>query len=188
MDRRVSLQCASILKSLTSHRYSWVFIKPVDPVALNIPDYFTVISRPMDLGTIKSKLERNVYFDIDEFAADVRLTFSNAMTYNPPGNDVHLMAKTLSGLFESKWKDIEKKSKCEGEHGKSMAETVRNTEKKICNATHLLQKDTFPKKSQAPELKGIQKISSLAGRHPKVSFVMFYLPLATYLCLHLLFV
>ena len=33
---------------------------------------------PMDLGTIKSKLEKNVYSGVEEFAADIRLTFSNA--------------------------------------------------------------------------------------------------------------
>ena len=27
--------------------------KPVDPVALNIPDYFDVIKNPMDFSTIK---------------------------------------------------------------------------------------------------------------------------------------
>jgi hypothetical protein len=29
-----------------------IFDKPVDPVALNIPDYPTIIKNPMDLGTI----------------------------------------------------------------------------------------------------------------------------------------
>jgi hypothetical protein len=31
------------------------------------------------------------------------------MTYNPPGNDVHIMAETLSKYFEQRWKAIEKK-------------------------------------------------------------------------------
>ena len=31
----------------------WPFAIPVDPVALNIPDYFDVIKQPMDLGTIR---------------------------------------------------------------------------------------------------------------------------------------
>ncbi|MBA0755129.1 hypothetical protein Gogos_020405, partial [Gossypium gossypioides] len=44
-----------------------------------------------------------------DFAADVRLTLSNAMTYNPPGNDVHIMAETLSKYCEARWKAIEKK-------------------------------------------------------------------------------
>lgn len=169
MDRKAFVLCATILRSLTSHTYSWVFNKPVDPVALNIPDYFTVISQPMDLGTIKSKLEKNTYFGIDEFAADVRLTFSNAMTYNPPSNDVHLMAKELKKIFERKWKDLEKKLKSEDEHGKSMTETVRKTEKVVSHGTHLLQKDNLPKKLQVPALKGIQKISSLPAIHTEVN-------------------
>ncbi len=38
---------------LMSHEYGWVFSSPVDPIQLNIPDYFDVIKNPMDLGTIK---------------------------------------------------------------------------------------------------------------------------------------
>ncbi|CAL0329890.1 unnamed protein product [Lupinus luteus] len=168
MDRKASVQCTTILKSLMSQKHSWVFNKPVDPVALNIPDYFTVISQPMDLGTIKSKLDKNIYFSIEEFAVDVRLTFSNAMTYNPPSNDVHLMAKDLNKLFERKWKDLEKKWKCEDEHEKSMTGTVRETVNFFCNEMHPLQKDTLPKKLRVSKPKRNQKISSLAGRDAKV--------------------
>lgn len=38
------------------HHWGWPFLKPVDPVALNLPDYFTVIKKPMDLGTVKNNL------------------------------------------------------------------------------------------------------------------------------------
>ncbi|XP_061373150.1 transcription factor GTE12-like [Gastrolobium bilobum] len=168
IDRKTSLLCTAILKSLTSHRHGWAFNKPVDPVALNIPDYFTVISHPMDLGTIKSKLEKNIYFSIEEFAADVRLTFSNAMTYNPPMNAVHLMATELKKIFERKWKDLEKKCKCENENEKNLTGAVRGHVRKFCNRMRPLQKDTLPKKMQVPEMKEIQKISSLDGRHAKV--------------------
>ena len=30
---------------------------PVDPVAQGIPDYFSVIKHPMDLGTVRAKLQ-----------------------------------------------------------------------------------------------------------------------------------
>ncbi|KAJ0960258.1 hypothetical protein J5N97_001933 [Dioscorea zingiberensis] len=73
MDRKVKGQCSTILNTLISHKDSWAFRKPVDPVELQIPDYFDVISSPMDLGTIKSKLDRNLYFGAGEFAADVEL-------------------------------------------------------------------------------------------------------------------
>ncbi|XP_019168196.1 PREDICTED: transcription factor GTE8-like isoform X2 [Ipomoea nil] len=102
-------QCGNLLKNLMTHQHGWVFNEPVDPVKLNIPDYFTVIKHPMDLGTIKKKLASGQYSNPLDFLADVRLTFSNAMTYNPPGNHVHIMADTLRKFFEMRWKLIEKK-------------------------------------------------------------------------------
>jgi hypothetical protein len=29
---------------------SWIFNSPVDPVELNLPDYYSIIRKPMDLG------------------------------------------------------------------------------------------------------------------------------------------
>ncbi|XVF16246.1 hypothetical protein REPUB_Repub10bG0015000 [Reevesia pubescens] len=102
-------QCEGLLKRLMGHQYGWVFNQPVDVVKLNIPDYFTVIKHPMDLGTIKKKTVSGAYASPLEFHDDVKLTFRNAMTYNPPGNDVHVMADTLNKFFEVRWKNIEKK-------------------------------------------------------------------------------
>ncbi|KAJ8752033.1 hypothetical protein K2173_001059 [Erythroxylum novogranatense] len=102
-------QCESLLKRLMTHQYGYIFNEPVDPVKLNIPDYFTVIKHPMDFGTMKSKFASGHYSNPIGFAADVRLTFSNALKYNPPGNHVHVMAETLSKYFEVRWKAIEKK-------------------------------------------------------------------------------
>ncbi|KAJ0966192.1 hypothetical protein J5N97_027330 [Dioscorea zingiberensis] len=109
MDISTVRQCAMILKKLMTHQTGWVFNQPVDPVKLNIPDYFSIISKPMDLGTIKHKLERKLYSSTLQFAADVRLTFSNAMRYNPPGNEVHIMAKELNNIFNQRWKSLEDK-------------------------------------------------------------------------------
>ncbi|KAL8111608.1 hypothetical protein AgCh_019360 [Apium graveolens] len=102
-------KCETLLQGVMKHQHGWVFNTAVDVVTLNIPDYYTVIKHPMDLGTVKSKLVSGQYTSPLEFAADVRLTFSNAKTYNPPGNDVHVMADVLSKFFEVRWKPIEKK-------------------------------------------------------------------------------
>ncbi|KAL2639242.1 hypothetical protein AAZV13_06G158100 [Glycine max] len=101
--------CENVLNRLMSHQFAWVFNDPVDVVKLNIPDYFTVIKHPMDLGTVKKRITSGEYSNPMDFAADVRLTFDNAMFYNPAGNDVHIMAETLSKFFETRWKAIEKK-------------------------------------------------------------------------------
>ncbi|EEF50952.1 bromodomain-containing protein, putative [Ricinus communis] len=105
----VMKQCETLLSRLMSHQYGWVFKEPVDVVKLNIPDYYTIIKHPMDLGTIKSNICSGLYSSPLEFLADVRLTFRNAMEYNPKGSDVHIMADTLSKFFEVRWKAIEKK-------------------------------------------------------------------------------
>ncbi|KAK9108417.1 hypothetical protein Syun_024428 [Stephania yunnanensis] len=102
-------QCDSILQRLLEHKFAWVFKEPVDVLKLNIPDYLNIIKHPMDLGTIKGKIASSAYSSPLEFLGDVRLTFSNAMTYNPPGNDVHVMASVLSKFFELRWKTVQKK-------------------------------------------------------------------------------
>ncbi|KAJ1291034.1 hypothetical protein BS78_02G288400 [Paspalum vaginatum] len=101
--------CGKILKKLMDHKGGWLFHKPVDPVLYGIPDYFDVIRNPMDLGTVKKKLTNKQYVTASEFAADVKLTFSNAMKYNPPGNDVHAVAEQLNRIFDSEWRLVVRK-------------------------------------------------------------------------------
>ena len=97
--------CSSVLRELmkkTNAHLNWPFMIPVDPVALNIPDYFDVIKQPMDLGTIRKKLDTGMYTRPEQFESDVRLVFSNCYTYNPPESDVTKMARELESIFEQK--------------------------------------------------------------------------------------
>ena len=57
----------------------------------------------MDLGTVKGKLESGQYHSAADFAAEVRLVWSNCMRYNPRENPVHQMAVKLSKVFEEKY-------------------------------------------------------------------------------------
>ncbi|TVU29378.1 hypothetical protein EJB05_20942 [Eragrostis curvula] len=108
-DAAVFKQCEAILKKLMTQKCSHIFNEPVDAKKLNIPDYRDIIKHPMDLGTIKKKLDSGSYSSPLDFAADVRLTFNNAMTYNPRGHAVHDMAIHLNKMFENRWRTIEKK-------------------------------------------------------------------------------
>lgn len=110
--------CISLLDRLMKHKHGWVFNKPVDTVHLGLHDYFDIIKNPMDLGTVKTRLSKNWYKSPKEFAEDVRLTFQNAMTYNPKGQDVHVMAEELLKMFEEKWAAIEAEYMHEIMHGK----------------------------------------------------------------------
>ncbi|URE39008.1 bromodomain domain containing protein [Musa troglodytarum] len=128
LDNSYSLlmkQCETLLKRLMNHQYGWVFNTPVDPVKLNIPDYFQVIKYPMDFGTIKTRIQLDRYSNPLDFVSDVRLTFTNAKTYNPPKNDVHIMADAMSKFFETRWKPIEKKLVAANAAAKREAETPK---------------------------------------------------------------
>uniref|UniRef100_A0A6N2LVU4 Bromo domain-containing protein n=1 Tax=Salix viminalis TaxID=40686 RepID=A0A6N2LVU4_SALVM len=103
---KVFKNCSALLDKLMKHKHGWVFNTPVDVTGLGLHDYFTIIKHPMDLGTVKSRLTKNWYKSPEEFAEDVRLTFHNAMTYNPEGQDVHVMAEQLLDIFETKWSVI----------------------------------------------------------------------------------
>jgi hypothetical protein len=41
------------------------FLKPVDTTL--VPDYLSVIKNPMDFGTMREKVVRNMYKSIDDF-------------------------------------------------------------------------------------------------------------------------
>ncbi|CAI5470007.1 unnamed protein product [Closterium sp. Yama58-4] len=45
---------------LLKHRFGWVFAEPVDAESLGLPDYHEIISHPMDLGTIRSRLVQSL--------------------------------------------------------------------------------------------------------------------------------
>ncbi|KAI5338307.1 hypothetical protein L3X38_017578 [Prunus dulcis] len=107
MGSKFFKSCSSLLEKLMKHKHGWVFNEPVDAAKLGLHDYHIIIKHPMDLGTIKSRLNKNWYKSPKEFAEDVRLTFHNAMTYNPQGQDVHVMAEQLSRIFEDRWAIIE---------------------------------------------------------------------------------
>nr|KJB69628.1 hypothetical protein B456_011G034900 [Gossypium raimondii] len=158
MDRSMTQQCTTLLNALMKHPAGWVFNQPVDPIALKIPDYFSIIKNPMDLGTIKSKLVKNAYLGIEEFVADIRLTFSNAMLYNPPSNNVHKMAQEMNEFFESRWKSLEEKWNQENfKVGNGKISSVRlkdvDESRQGCPKIQLSRNSSLPKKSKPSEEK-----------------------------------
>uniref|UniRef100_A0A3Q3WW46 Bromodomain-containing protein 2 n=1 Tax=Mola mola TaxID=94237 RepID=A0A3Q3WW46_MOLML len=95
--------CSGLLKEMLSKKhvaYAWPFYTPVDAAALGLHDYHDIIKCPMDLSTIKRKVDCREYRDAQQFASDVRLMFSNCYKYNPPDHDVVSMARKLQDVFE----------------------------------------------------------------------------------------
>ncbi|OZJ04517.1 hypothetical protein BZG36_02242 [Bifiguratus adelaidae] len=117
MPKEAVKGCRAIIRKLFASKHSLNFQQPVDPIALNIPDYFDVIKNPMDLGSIKQKLDDNRYGSANEFYNDVKLVFNNCYTYNPEGSYVHQEGKTLEAIFESEWQKFQDQQKQEQANG-----------------------------------------------------------------------
>ena len=108
----------STIKSLKKLKDAFAFNHPVDPVALNIPHYPSIIKIPMDFSTIERKLTSSNpakpdpnpsnprYYSADEFVADVRLVFSNTLTFNGPDHSVTQMGKRVEEVFDKQIKNL----------------------------------------------------------------------------------
>eukprot|EP00058_Branchiostoma_floridae_P006406 XP_002591894.1 hypothetical protein BRAFLDRAFT_125529 [Branchiostoma floridae] len=89
--------CEDILQKLMRNKSSIYFRKPVD--VEDVPDYYDVIKKPMDLTTIKNKCVCLDYCSPQEFINDVSCIFDNAHEYNKIGSDIRDKADTLEKYF-----------------------------------------------------------------------------------------
>ncbi|KAI1381311.1 Bromodomain-containing protein [Hypoxylon crocopeplum] len=76
------------------------FLTPVDPVALNIPTYFSVVKKPMDLATMTQKNYEGEYKNVKDIEKDMKLIVHNAELFNGQNHDVTLLARRLEELFK----------------------------------------------------------------------------------------
>lgn len=98
--------CQEVLDELHKAKhfnYASPFYYPVDPVALNIPTYHSIIKKPMDLSTMQSKLKTGQYENSKEFEIDMRQMFKNCFKFNIPGDPTYVAGQTLQGVFNNKW-------------------------------------------------------------------------------------
>jgi len=92
-----------VVPFLLNHPYSAPFRYPVNAKAEGIyPDYFKVVTRPMDLNTVKSRLENNFYPDLSSCCQDISQVWTNAKIYNTPEHTIHKWAVEL-GLITNGW-------------------------------------------------------------------------------------
>ncbi|KAJ4145006.1 hypothetical protein LMH87_003871 [Akanthomyces muscarius] len=83
------------------------FLEPVDAEGLNIPDYYSIIKKPMDLGKVSTMLSAGDFTNLKDFDKHVRLVFENCYSFNGPpnqGNPVSQRAAELEGIYTSQMK------------------------------------------------------------------------------------
>ncbi|KAL3851885.1 hypothetical protein ACJMK2_015582 [Sinanodonta woodiana] len=76
------------------------------PSKKDYPDYYQVITEPIDLTMIESKIKNDKYLNEQQMISDFELMFNNARHYNEEGSQVYNDANTLEKILKAKWKGI----------------------------------------------------------------------------------
>ncbi|KAL1920273.1 uncharacterized protein VTP21DRAFT_1419 [Calcarisporiella thermophila] len=91
-----------LVSELQNHNSSWPFLQPVNKD--DVADYYEVIKDPMDLATLESKVEADMYKTLDDFQVDVQKIFDNCRTYNAEGTPYYKCANRLEKYFKDRLK------------------------------------------------------------------------------------
>ncbi|KAK3324655.1 hypothetical protein B0T19DRAFT_402874 [Cercophora scortea] len=105
--------CSDLLTRMLSGPGFWTrlvgpFKEPVDPVSDGVPDYFDKVTKPMDLGTMKAKMDAGGYADEAEFLADMNQIFTNCFTYWSKKDAMYGACERLQKTFEEKYSQMNK--------------------------------------------------------------------------------
>ncbi|KAM8871727.1 bromodomain-containing protein 3-like [Synchiropus picturatus] len=171
-----------VVKSLWRHQFAWPFLVPVDAVKLKLPDYYKIITSPMDLGTIKRRLKNYYYWSSSECLQDFNTMFTNCYIYNKPTDDIVLMALALEKVFLSKVSQMPqrevdvlptvsrgmvKRSSHEGDQEESNTSPKQpDSDRSSCSSSALQQslaakKKTVKRKTITSQSQGFQRKRSL---------------------------
>ncbi|EGZ73980.1 Bromodomain-containing protein [Neurospora tetrasperma FGSC 2509] len=115
--------CDDLLTRMLSGPGFWTrlvgpFRDPVNPESDGVPDYFDKVAKPMDLQTMRAKMDRNEYADENEFLADMNQIFNNCYTYWAKKDPMWQACERLQKTFEDKYSQMSKWiAKMEGQEG-----------------------------------------------------------------------
>ncbi|KAF8941141.1 histone acetyltransferase [Dissophora ornata] len=92
-----------IVAELIKDASSWPFLQPVDTEA--VTDYYSYIKDPMDLSTLETNVDRDVYVALEDFAKDCKKIFDNCRLYNGESTPYVKCANKLEKVFKDKLKE-----------------------------------------------------------------------------------
>jgi hypothetical protein len=96
----------ALLRQVKKSKDAGPFLVPVDPVKLNLPRYFDVVSRPMDISTIEKKLNGSAYPVVQALVDDFNLMIDNCVKFNGLDNPVTKMGRNVQVTFEKGMKTL----------------------------------------------------------------------------------
>ncbi|XP_007563185.1 transcription initiation factor TFIID subunit 1 isoform X4 [Poecilia formosa] len=94
-----------IINDMRDHPNTYPFHTPVN--AKVVKDYYKIISRPMDLQTLRENVRKRMYPSREEFREAVELIVKNSATYNGAKHPITQVAQSMLDLCDAKLKEKE---------------------------------------------------------------------------------
>ena len=102
------------LKVLFNSIFQWANEDNIQPIGVfmelpskkDYPDYYEIISEPLDMNMIENKIRTNQYKCEDEMISDCKLMFSNCRLYNEEGSAIYEDANVLERVLLAKAREI----------------------------------------------------------------------------------
>ncbi|KAF5275381.1 hypothetical protein FQA39_LY06838 [Lamprigera yunnana] len=119
-----------VLAEVLRQECAWPFLRPV--VKNEVPDYYDIITKPMDFGTIKYKLNMGNYTCDAELMEDAALVFENCNTYNSADDEVYQCGVKLLKYFVNKCHECGLKVPQKLEKVENREDSMHSAPKKKC--------------------------------------------------------
>ncbi|CAG02923.1 unnamed protein product, partial [Tetraodon nigroviridis] len=95
----------SIINDMRDHPNTYPFHTPVN--AKVVKDYYKIITRPMDLQTLRENVRKRLYPSREEFREAVEVIVKNSATYNGAKHPITQVAQSMLDLCDNKLKEKE---------------------------------------------------------------------------------
>ena len=70
---------------------------------LGLTDYYDVVARPIDLGTIRQRLSKHRHKDVPAALADVERVWANCRLYNNEDDEIVEMCAAVEEEWNARW-------------------------------------------------------------------------------------
>uniref|UniRef100_A0A8C4SNE0 Transcription initiation factor TFIID subunit 1 n=1 Tax=Erpetoichthys calabaricus TaxID=27687 RepID=A0A8C4SNE0_ERPCA len=94
-----------IINDMRDHPNTYPFHTPVN--AKVVKDYYKIITRPMDLQTLRENVRKRMYPSREEFRENVELIVKNSATYNGAKHPLTQISQSMLDLCDEKLKEKE---------------------------------------------------------------------------------
>merc|ERR1712066_379254 len=129
------------------------------PTRKELPDYYEVIRKPVDITKIMAKIDDGKYDDMDMMGRDFDLLCLNTQKYNEDGSLIHEDSIVLQSVFtnareklQAEWKDDDKEEEDEeSSHAPSVASNKMEDDSEDLSLAASTPKPSKKKKKEPKE-------------------------------------